>query len=363
MARLREVPGLPATLAVTIAAFAGWSLLLAVVPLALSLAGGSDALAGAGTAVFMGATVLAQIGAPRALHAWGYRPTLALGCALLGLPALVLVATIAPVPTLVVSAVRGIGFGLLTVTGSALVAELVPPRLLGRASGTFGAVVAGPQIVALPGGVALAQAWSTTPVFLLGALIPTLAAAGAALVPPVRTHPAPDESGTRVSPRALAVPLLALLVVAAAFGGITSLLPIAIPSDARAATVALAVFSAATVVGRYTSGVVANRVGAGRQLLPALTFAVIGLTLVAFAVRSPVAAVVLAIGAPASVRVSECARTTASSPSSTAPIHTSAAARAPRGTSRSTAARARAPWRWACSRPASATRGRSRRRQ
>ena len=245
----------------------------------------------------MGATVLAQIGAPRALHAWGYRPTLALGCALLGLPALVLVATIAPVPTLVVSAVRGVGFGLLTVAGSALVAELVPPRLLGRASGTFGAVAAGPQIVALPGGVALAQSWSTTPVFLLGALIPTLAAAGTALVPPVRTHPAPDESGTRVSLRALAVPLLALLVVASAYGGITSLLPIAIPSDAGAATVALAVLSAATVVGRYASGVVANRFGAGRQLLPALMFAVIGLVLVAFAVRSPVAAVVLAIGA------------------------------------------------------------------
>ena len=229
-----------------------------------------------------------QLCAPRALRAWGYRPVLAAGCSLLGLPALVLLATIAPLPTLLVSAVRGVGFGLLTVTGSALVAELVPPHTLGRASGTFGAVVAGPQIVALPGGVALAQAWSTAPVFLLGALIPTLAAAGAALVPPVRTHAAPAESGNRLSPRALAVPLLALLVLAAAFGGITSLLPIAVSSDAGAAILALAALSAATVVGRYTSGIVAHRVAPGRQLAPASTTALIGLILVALAVRSPV---------------------------------------------------------------------------
>ncbi|MCX5046054.1 MFS transporter [Aldersonia sp. NBC_00410] len=289
---------MPATLAVSVAAFAGWSLLLAVVPLALAQSGASDALAGASTGVFMAATVAAQLAAPRLLRAAGYRPVLASGCALLGAPALALLITLDPVPTLIVSAVRGIGFGLLTVTGSALIAELSPARLLARATAAHGIAAAAPQIVALPGGVLLAEYWSLTPVFVLGAAIPLGATLGVAFLPAVHPAPLPMGDRSRMLPMAaMAVPLVAMAVTSAAFGGLSSLLTIATEGTAAAAVLALAVQGLATVAGRYWAGALAARLRPGRLLLPGLAVAALGLALVAVSLGDSVEIVGLQIGA------------------------------------------------------------------
>ena len=54
---------------------------------------------------------------------------------------------------LAVSAGRGVGFGLVTVTSSLLIAVLLPEAERGRGSGRYGAAVGLPNIVGLPAGV------------------------------------------------------------------------------------------------------------------------------------------------------------------------------------------------------------------
>src|SRR5699024_6843888 len=112
--------------------FAGYTLLLPVVPLWVVTRGGSEFVAGAVTGVFMAATVLTQLTVPAQARRWGYRAVSITGAVLLGLPSpLLLLATSWP-GILAISLVRGIGFGLITVCGSALIAELLSSSALGR---------------------------------------------------------------------------------------------------------------------------------------------------------------------------------------------------------------------------------------
>ena len=79
------------------------------------------------------------------------------GLALLGLPALAYGLSDALLPVLAISALRGVGFAVLTVTGSATVAMLVPPTRLGAAIGLYGLGVALPMLLLLPLSVPLAD--------------------------------------------------------------------------------------------------------------------------------------------------------------------------------------------------------------
>ena len=267
------------------AAFGGWGLLLPVVPLAISVGGGSDAVAGASTAIFMATTVLTQLGVPRLLVRLGHRAVLALGCAFLGLPAVLFVLSTAVVPALAISGVRGIGFGMLTVAGSALVAELAPRGQLGRATGAQGIAIALSQTVTLPLGLAV-YALAPSSVFVLGASIPMLGLVAIWFLPPV--HPsAPPARATgerRSSVRQLLIPCLAIAAAAAAFGGLSSLLPIAEVGRESMVGFALAVISGSMLVGRYGAGAIADRVGVSRALAPALLLVSAGVGLFAFAV-------------------------------------------------------------------------------
>lgn len=267
------------------AAFGGWGLLLPVVPLAVSLGGGSDAVAGASTAIFMATTVLTQLGVPRMLVRLGHRGVLALGCVFLGLPASFLVMSVAVVPALTVSSLRGVGFGMLTVAGSALVAELAPTGQLGRATGAQGIAIALSQTVTLPLGLAL-YAVSPTAVFVLGAVIPLLGVVAIWFLPPIRPSAPPARvSGERVSTASqLVVPCLAIAAASASFGGLSSLLPIAEVGREGLIGLALAVISASMLVGRYGAGAIADHIGIGRALAPALLFVSVGVGLFAFAV-------------------------------------------------------------------------------
>ncbi|MFD1812954.1 MFS transporter [Rhodococcus gannanensis] len=278
------------------ATFGGWSLLLPVVPLAVSDAGASDAAAGAVTAVFMAATVLTQLATPRLLHSWGYRPVLAVGCALLGLPALLFLVSVAEPVALAVSVIRGIGFGLVTVAGSALVAELVPADLLGRATGAQGIAISVGQMLALPAGLALYGRGQADLVYLLGAAVPVAAVGAVAALPPIR-HAPTGGPGNRLPVSLLLLPCLAMIVVASVYGGVTTLLPIAVTDRAAAAGVALAVVSGAILVGRYGAGVLADRIGIGRVLVPALVCAGAGAALLAVSIASDGATGPLVAGA------------------------------------------------------------------
>jgi MFS family permease len=281
---LLSIRGLPAAMMMGAAAFGGWGLLLPVVPLAISVGGGSDAVAGASTAIFMATTVLTQLWVPRLLVRLGHRKVLALGCAFLGLPAALFVLSVAVVPALTVSAVRGIGFGMLTVAGSALVAELAPTGQLGRATGAQGISIALSQTVTLPLGLAL-FAISPASVFVLGAIVPMLGLIAIAFLPPIHpTAPPARASGENSAAKQLLIPCLAIAAASASFGGLSSLLPIAEIGRETMIGIALAVISGAMLVGRYGAGAIADRVGVGRALAPALILVSGGVALFAFAV-------------------------------------------------------------------------------
>ncbi|MFC9788965.1 MFS transporter [Rhodococcus sp. NPDC127528] len=284
MPSLLRTRGMPVAMTMGFTAFGGWSLLLPVVPLAISEAGGSAALAGAATAVFMATTVATQFVTPRLLRSWGYRTVLAVGCLLLGAPAFAFLVSTAAGPALAVSAVRGVGFGLLTVAGSALVAELAPKELLGRATGAQGIAIATGQMIALPVGLALFGRGHEDLVFVLGALVPLLAIVAVVALPSIRHAAGPDGPRGRLPVRLLLVPCLAMLMAASVYGGASSLLPIAVEDRAAVAGVALAFVSGAILVGRYGAGLLVDRIGVGRIMAPALACCAAGAAMYAAAV-------------------------------------------------------------------------------
>src|SRR5690606_19051186 len=100
---------------------------------------------------------VAQLGAPRTLRLLGHRESLVLGGVLLGLPVAAYPLTADLPALLAVSALRGVGFALVVVTGSALVAHLLPPHRRGRGLGQYGLASGIPNVVCLPTGAWLAE--------------------------------------------------------------------------------------------------------------------------------------------------------------------------------------------------------------
>ena len=209
------------------AAFLSWAVLLPVVPLGVLTSGGSDALAGSTTAIFMGCSVLTQWNTPRALRRFGYTPVMVFAAIMLGVPALGHI-TLDDAPfVLALSAFRGIGFGALTVAESALVAELVPKRFLGRASGLLGLAIGLAQLVGLPLGVWLATEYSFTSAYILGAVVGLLAAGACIFIPWIVAEGGGSGGGDSIPWRAVVVPCVGITTVAMGFGAVSSFLPAA----------------------------------------------------------------------------------------------------------------------------------------
>ncbi|HET6214425.1 MAG TPA: MFS transporter, partial [Micromonosporaceae bacterium] len=116
---------------------ASFYLLLSVVPLYATTVGAGGIGAGMATAALMLATVAAELVTPRLVGRFGYRPVFAVGLLLLGAPALALPAAGNLTAILVVCLVRGLGFAITVVVGSALVATLVPDERRGEGLGLY----------------------------------------------------------------------------------------------------------------------------------------------------------------------------------------------------------------------------------
>ncbi|HVL84605.1 MAG TPA: MFS transporter [Pseudonocardia sp.] len=300
-------------LAATLLGFGGYALLLPVVPLWAARGGAGAFEAGATTGVLMLLTVGTQLTVPWLIARSGYRVVLAAGMVLLGAPAPLHALSADLGPVLAVSAVRGIGFGLLTVAGSALVAELVAPAAHGRAAARYGLAVGVPQLGLLPAGVAVVEVLGFPAVFAAAGIAPLL---GALLVPAIRvpaserpdrvarlgvpdprtrTAGSPDSrpDRPRVAPGPTATrartdrdphrkrprptgrlpgaggPVLAMLGCSVAQGGLITFLPLV----GAPAAVALALFgtAAGALVGRLLAGELVDRRGLGGRLLPPAT--------------------------------------------------------------------------------------------
>lgn len=290
-----RVPGVPLLLAMTVLGFSGYAALLPVAPL-WAVHGGADSVgAGLVNGVLMLLTVLTQLVVPGALRRLGWAPVLVAGLLLLGLPTAALGLSDSLAAVLGISALRGLGFGVLTVTGSALVAELVEPARRGRAIGAYGLAIAGPQVLFLSAGPWIVDRLGFGLMFALGVL-PALGAVPAALLARMLDHvPDPQERAPYVR---LLRPMALLLAVTLAGGAlITFVAPMS--SSAALSTVALLLMTVMAALTRWRVGALADRLGPHRFIWPLALVTVAGMALVSWAVRDPQAtdAVALLVGA------------------------------------------------------------------
>lgn len=298
-----------ALLAAVAGAVGGFSLLLPVVPVVIASRGGGPVAVGAGTAVFMLATVLTQVAVPRVLRSRGHRWAMLVGSTLLGLPAVVVAVTPGVPAVLLASAVRGVGFGLLTVAGFALVAELVPAASLGRASALMGFAFGGPQLVLLPVGVAVVERVGAAPVLVTGGVLSLLGAVAAAALPRPGEGPlaqlgataVPEQRAGRWHTAVARTPVAAVLACALCYGATVTFLPPAVPGRPLLVAVALAVLAGVMLVARWVAGVVGDRRGRpGSLLLPGTAAVAAGAAALAGAAAAvPGEAVLALLGAAA----------------------------------------------------------------
>ncbi|MEV7437262.1 MFS transporter [Streptomyces griseoviridis] len=256
--------------------FAGFNLLLSALPAYAVASGAGPAGAGTLTATLMAATLAVQPFTPRLFARLGRRRSLALSGVLLGLPALALPVAASMPALAVLSAVRGLGFGVFVVAGVTFTTELFPPGSRGRALGWYGAVVGVAGVLGAPLGIALARRGAYGMTFALAAGAAALVVAGAfgfpRGAPPAAAGRPRKRRGTWRSLRPLSGPLLVEFASTTAYGVVFTFLPLTAP----AAPEALLVAQGATVLSRLGAGWLIDRHGGRPVLVPAAVLTAVG---------------------------------------------------------------------------------------
>lgn len=296
-------PGMVALMGYTLVAFTGFFATLSALPAYLARTGSSESVAGSVTAVLLSTTVVTQLAVPALVERFGMRAVLQLSVLLLGAPTLLLLLSDDLATMMTVSVFRGAGFGGATVIGATLTARIVPVARRGEAIGAYGLSIAIPNLLALPGGVALVSAGWYPAMVALGAM-PILGLAfvhrlDASTQEPAASNlgdPQPQKSETSraaqtsgVAPAATSVvmsrrasivaalpPSLVLAVVTLAGGAFITFVPIQRP-DGAVATSALLLWGLTGAITRWQVGPWADRHGLMRLLPSGLLLAIIGL--------------------------------------------------------------------------------------
>lgn len=303
-------PGMPSLLLVTFAGFAGFAVLLTIAPLWAVRGGADESGAGLVNAVLLLTTVAVQSFVPWFLDRFGHTPVIIAGLLFLGLPALGYGLSAELGPVLAMSALRGVGFAVVTVVGSALVAQLVPAARLGAAIGGYGLAVAVPNLLLLPLSVPIADGLGFEVTFVLGALpllgIPAAVLLGRALRVRDRAGPdpagaaavAPAASAAAVAPaaaggpgrrelaRTLGPPMIILLSVTLTGGAIITFLPQLVGSSGLAA-LSLFLLSLSAALTRWLVGGLADRTGPKPYLGPLLLLTAAGMLALAWWATGP----------------------------------------------------------------------------
>jgi predicted MFS family arabinose efflux permease len=258
-------------------------LLLSVVPLyAVSLQAGRSG-AGATTAALMLSTVFAELATPRLIRRFGNRVMLATGLVLLGLPALALIDSPTMAIVLAASLVRGLGFGVVVVLGSALVAELAPPARQGEALGLYGIVVGVPAVIALPLGVWLTARVGFEPVFIVGAIASLLGLVVVGGLPIGRAEPE-QASGIVAGFRTPSLVRLSIVfaTTAMAAGVVVTFLPLAVALQGEnLAAIALLAHAVAATASRWWAGRYGDRHGSSNLVIPSVILVAVGIFAIA----------------------------------------------------------------------------------
>lgn len=253
------MPGLTPALTIVPFVVGGTSVLMPVVPLVFAQLGHSTAAASATTAIFMAATVASQLVAPPLLRWLGYRGVILIGALLMGPPSVVMLASPLAEWWYTVAAIRGLGFGLLTVACTSLPAVIAPPRLLARTAAKQGAAMSFTMTAGLSAGLFLNGHLGFAAAVAAACALPMLGCGILLAVPAVR-EARRNASGGRVTSqrRRQAATITTLIAAGAVWGGLSVLIPIAQATGAASAIVTLTAFGVATIIGRQVSGACAE---------------------------------------------------------------------------------------------------------
>jgi predicted MFS family arabinose efflux permease len=279
--------------------FSGYAALLATAPLWAVNGGATAAGSGLVNGVLLAATVLAQLAVPRALVGWGTGGVLVAGLLLLGVPAPGYLLSDGLGWVLGLSAVRGLGFGILTVVGSTVVAHLVPAGRRGAAIGVYGLAVAVPNLLLLPGSVPVVDRWGFGPVFWAAALpvlgVPPALRLARVLRSARHVRPVGVDDGSPVRLWALSgivPPTVVLFSVTMAGGAVLTFAPQL--TDSATAALVLLIMGITAAVSRWLIGALADRRGARPFLAPILTCAAAAMAVCAWAVAREQGVVLIA---------------------------------------------------------------------
>jgi len=265
--------GLARVLLSTFVTLTSFYVLLSVIPLYVRASGGGTGGAGLATGALLLSAVVAELVAPALIRRCGSRMVLGLGAALLGAPTLALLASGQLATIVAVSVLRGLGFGLTGVASGVLVAEVVPADRRGEGFGLDGIAASVPAIVALPGGVWLADHAGYPVVIWIAAVtalcpltvLPGLP--GSARQPCLPGTPrAQLLNGLRAG--SLRRPFLVFLAATMPAGIIAAFLPLALAGSGNAASLGLLAQAVAATASRWWAGRVADRYGQARLLIP-----------------------------------------------------------------------------------------------
>ena len=284
-----RAPGMLALAVMSMFGFSGYAALLAVAPLWVVEGGATAAGAGLVNGALLVATVLTQLLVPWALARWGTGGVLVVGLLLLGAPAPAYLISDRLGWVLGLSALRGMGFGVLTVVGSAVVAQLVPATRRGAAIGVYGLSVAIPNLLLLPGSVPVADRWGFGPVFWVAALpllgVPAAYRLAHVLRTPDRCQSGQDDPGPVASWKGLSGivgPTVVLFSVTMTGGALLTFAPQL--TSAGSAAAVLLTMGAASALSRWLIGALADRLGAWPFIAPLLTCAGFAMAVCAWAV-------------------------------------------------------------------------------
>jgi len=265
--------------------FTSFFLTLAALPYWAAEAGVPIGAAGLVTTVMLAATVAVQTVVPTLVRRAGTTRVLATGIVLLSAAAPLYLLRDGLAWMLLVSAVRGAGFAIVTVVTVTLFGVLVPDPRRGEAVGIYGLAVSVPNLIAVPAGTALTVGGRFDLVVYLTAAPSLIVLMSRRMARDLTSKtsgsadPPPSRRASRATFAALA-PALVLSIVCVPATGLITFLPIEAPDGALAATALLA-FGVAALLVRWRIGRIADRKGVGLPMVCSLAAVAIGMIVVA----------------------------------------------------------------------------------
>ena len=266
----------------------GHQFVLPVLPLLVKEIGGSVLFAGTVNAAYLFLAVLINLQMPTVLADRDRRPVFLVGLVLLAAATLVYPLTGTLAAVLLLTMVRGVGWGVATVAGNTTASEIVPASRRGEGLGYYGLAQTVALLAGTGTGLLLVEEFGFAVAFLAAGFSGAAAVVVAAAMRPVlpNREAAPPALGMRGAfrdPRLL-LPALTFALLTTTYGGVVSFTALYLSETGLGNPAAFFfVSSIANVVARPLGGRLCDRVGAATLVAPALLLALLGIIILAFA--------------------------------------------------------------------------------